>query len=395
LFGLLLAGVLATVLEGGARLWSAMRERRDRAYPAAGPPLSPEQVEAMGRALDLDPYEMADPLRPGRWRLRPGFRASFAEMLAAKRAAGRSLTVRHMEQAGPRLGIALDETAVEVNDNGYRGPALDAAHGRYRILTLGDSCTFGTPLAERFPYARSLERALLEQGLAVEVVNGGVEGYSPSDVLARLEEFQALRPELTTLYLGWNALFRDRYLEDARGIRRYLHSARLLARVLEVAGARFGDRHQAATQAYERPRRADRTAPELRLLDEYVPDFFPEVVRIVDGMQAAGSRVVIVTLPGLYSTAHDPSERALEIGHLPTFTDNAFVLAKMAERYNGALRALARERQLTLVDLDLWVRETLVPPEEHFIDSVHLDELSQQRAGLVLAEALAPLVPRP
>ena len=98
-------------------------------------------------------------------------------------------------------------------------------------------------------------------------------------------------------------------------------------------------------------------------------------------MQAAGSRVVILTLPGLYSTARDPAPRALEIGHLPTFTDNAFVLARMAERYNDALRALARERRLTLVDLDRWARATLVPPEEHFIDSVHLDELGQETAG--------------
>jgi len=396
LFVLLLAGLLGALVEGGARLWSAHRERRDRAIAAAtGPPLTPAQAEALGRALDLDPYEMADPLRPGRWRLRPGYRASFSEMLAAKRAAGRSLTVRHMEQAAPGLGIAPDETAVEVNGDGYRGPALDPLHRRYRILAIGDSCTFGTPLSERYPYARVMEQELRARGFEVEVVNAGVEGYSPSDVLARLDEFEALRPELTTLYIGWNALFRDRFLDDASGPRRYLHSARLFSRALEAARARFGDRRQAATLAYERPRRADRAAPELRLLDAYVPSFFPEVVRIVERMQAAGSRVVILTLPGLYSSERDPSPRALEIGHLPTWSDNAFVLARMAERHNQALRALARERGLALVDLERWARETLVPPEQHFIDSVHLDELGQERAGRYLAEALAPLLPEP
>lgn len=392
-FVLVLAAVLGVVLEGGARLWSAWRERRDAArVTAVAPPLTPAQADAVGRALGLDAYEMADPVRPGHWRLRPGYHATFAEMLAEKRAGGRSLTVRHMEQAGPRLGIAPDETAVEVNASGYRGPTLDAAHGRFRILALGDSCTFGSPLSERYPYARVLERELRARGHAVEVINGGVEGYSPDDVLARIDEFAALRPELVTLYVGWNALYRESFLEDARGLRRYLHSARMLSRALAALRARLGDRRAAAVEAYERPRRPDRTAKDLGLLDAYVPSFMGEVGRIVDSMQAAGSRVVVLTLPGLYASDRDPGPAALAIGHLPAFTDNPFVLARMAERTNEALRALARERGLALVDLDLWARETLHPPEAHFIDSVHLDEPSQERLGVHLADALAPLL---
>jgi lysophospholipase L1-like esterase len=394
LFALLLLAALAALAEGGARLWSAWRQRRDRARVGAQrPPLTPAEAAAAARALGLDDYEIADPVRPGRWRLRPGYRATFAEMLARKRAAGRSLTVRHMERAGPALGIAADETAVEVNADGYRGPALDPSHARFRILALGDSCTFGTPLSERHPYARVLERALEARGHEVEVVNGGVEGYSPDDVLARLDELRALRPQLVTLYIGWNALYRDSFLDDARGARRRLHSARMLARALEAARARLGDHRQAAAEAYERQRRPDRAAEELRLLDGYVPSFLADVARIVESLQAAGSRVVILTLPGLYSTDRDPSPGALEIGHLPTFTDNPFVLARMAEGTNEALRALARERGLMLVDLERWARETLAPPERHFIDSVHLDERSQERLGEHLAEALAPLVP--
>jgi lysophospholipase L1-like esterase len=393
LFAVLLAAVLAALVEGGARLWSAWRERRDATSAASlSPPLTPEQADAAGRALGLDAYEMADPVRRGRWRLRPGYRASFAEMLAQKRAAGRSLTVRHMEEAGPRLGIAPGDTAVEVNAEGFRGPALDASGGRVRILVLGDSCTFGSPLSERYPYARALERALAARGHAVEVVNGGVEGYSPDDVLARVDELRALRPRLVTLYLGWNALYRDGYLEDARGVRRYLHSARMLSRGLAALRARLRDRREAALQEYERSRRPDRTAGDVRLVDAYVPSFVADVAQIAEAMQAAGSRVVVLTLPGLYATDREPSPRALELGHLPTFTDNPFVLARMAERTNEALRALARERGLALVDLERWGREALAPPEEHFIDSVHLDEESQARLGEHLADALAPLL---
>jgi len=71
------------------------------------------------------------------------------------------------------------------------------------------------------------------------------------------------------------------------------------------------------------------------------------------------------------------------------------VLARMAGRYNETLRAIARDRGLELVDLEAWARETLQPAEEHFIDSVHLDERSQEQAGLYLSGALAPLLADP
>jgi lysophospholipase L1-like esterase len=395
-FLLTVAGILAVLLEGSARLWSFLRGSRYRDGVTAattGAPLTPAQVEAAGRALGLDVYEMADPVRPGRWRLRPGYRGTLHDVLEAKRAAGRVLAVRHMEEAATTLGIGPDEVAIEVNAEGFRGPALRPDHTDVRILALGDSCTFGTPVAESYTYARAMERGLRAGGHRVEVVNGGVEGYDPSDVLARLDEFRALRPAITTLYIGWNALYRERYLDDARGLARHLYSVRLFRHVRALVENRLADPRQAALAAYERPKRPDRTAPEIALLDDYQPSFVPQLVRIVEAMKAAGGRVVILTLPGLYAMDRDPSPRALEIGHLPTSTDNPFVLARMAGRYNETLRAIAKDRGLDLVDLEAWARESLQPAEEHFIDSVHLDERSQEQAGLYLAGALAPLLP--
>src|SRR5262245_26160311 len=180
-FVLFVAAALAAVLEGGARAWSVLRERRDqrRDFSRSGPPLSPAQAEAAGRALGLDVYESADPARPGRWRRRAGYRGTFGEVLEAKRADGRVLAVRHMEDAARALGIEPGHLAIEVNAESFRGPALDPRHSAPRILALGDSCTFGTPVAEEYTYPRALERELRARGHRVEVVNGGVEGYDP------------------------------------------------------------------------------------------------------------------------------------------------------------------------------------------------------------------------
>ncbi len=396
----LCVGVLAGLLEGGARLWYAVRGRLSwRPRPAAAaavgarPAPTAAEIEAAGRALDLDPYEIADLSQPRHWRLRAGYRATVREVLDAKRREGRVLAVRYIEKRAPELGIAPDDVAIAINDDGFRGPPLDRAHARFRILSLGDSCTFGTFLSQEFGYPRALERELSRRGFAVEAINAGVEAYVPRNDLLRLDEFRALRPEITTIYLGWNALWGERFLEEVTRPGRALKSVRLFGEAYERARQTFGDRNRQAIEDYARPKHPNRNAPEVRLLDAFTPSFMPDMTMIIEGMQAAGSRVVLLTLPGLYAMDEDPSPRALEIGHLPTFTDNPFVLARMAERYNEALRDLARERGCDLIDLAGWSREALRPRDAQFLDSVHLVETAQEKLGLHLAEALAPLLP--
>jgi hypothetical protein len=89
----------------------------------------------------------------------------------------------------------------------------------------------------------------------------------------------------------------------------------------------------------------------------------------------------------------DPSPRALDVGHLPEWTDNPLVLAKMTERYNAGLRALARRRGYVVVDLAGWSERWLLPRDAWFFDSVHLHETGQARIGLRLAREIADLVP--
>src|SRR5262249_17294696 len=93
----------------------------------------------------------------------------------------------------------------------------------------------------------------------------------------------------------------------------------------------------------------DRDAPEVRALDGFVPAFVPELREIVTRLRAGGSRVVLFTLPGLYELDRDPTPAMLRMGHVPPYTDNPFVLAKLAARYNEVLRELARTEPLVLI----------------------------------------------
>jgi lysophospholipase L1-like esterase len=240
-----------------------------------------------------------------------------------------------------------------------------------------------------------METELRRRGRDVEVINAGVEGYGPANVLARLEEFKALRPELTTIYIGWNALYSETFMKEGRGLLGHSSAFRILSDAYVKAAAALDTPQHQALLAYEKPKHPDRNAPEVEALDAYTPSFLPQLKRVIDGLQSAGGRVALVTLPGLYVMDEAPDARTLEKGYLPPFTENPYVLARMAERYNDCLRELARARGLQLIDLDAWGRKTLEPRADFFFDSVHLYEEGQRIVGTHIAQALAPGVPVP
>jgi len=137
----------------------------------------------------------------------------------------------------------------------------------------------------------------------------------------------------------------------------------------------------------------DRDDPLLAWIDRWEPAFLAEVETIVDEMESVGSRVSLVTLPGLFVEDREPSDRALEMGHLPEGTDNPFVLARLTERTNDALRSLAKRRGLQIIDLASWSHEALEPRDEYFFDSVHLWEHGQSEIGRHLAGHLHGKIP--
>jgi lysophospholipase L1-like esterase len=68
--------------------------------------------------------------------------------------------------------------------------------GRFRVLVVGDSFTYGEGIDARWTYAAQLERAL-QSDFAIEVLNLGVAGNSSADTLEVLRRFvPELEPDL-------------------------------------------------------------------------------------------------------------------------------------------------------------------------------------------------------
>jgi lysophospholipase L1-like esterase len=69
---------------------------------------------------------------------------------------------------------------ISINSQGLRGSEFAVnKKNNLRILVLGDSITFGIYVEDDETFCRLLEREAREKGIPLEVLNGGIGGYSP------------------------------------------------------------------------------------------------------------------------------------------------------------------------------------------------------------------------
>lgn len=94
-----------------------------------------------------------------------------------------------------------------VNDLGMRGaaPTDPKPAGRKRILVLGDSTFFGHGVGDDETFPAQLEARFRAGGLDVEILNGGVPGYSTEQTRVMLDEVGwSLAPDLLLLGNLWS-----------------------------------------------------------------------------------------------------------------------------------------------------------------------------------------------
>ena len=72
------------------------------------------------------------------------------------------------------------------------------------ILAIGDSLTEGLGVAEELAYPAVLQKKLVEQGYAYQVINAGVSGETSSGARSRLKWALTLKPDIVILVTGAN-----------------------------------------------------------------------------------------------------------------------------------------------------------------------------------------------
>jgi len=338
--------------------------------------------------LGLDIYEIPDYDYLNHWRLKSGSSFTLKELIQSKKESGRVLGARLLEKTARQYNISLNEVILQINKKGFKGPDFDESQSNKRILTVGDSCTFGS-LFDKYCYPRALENKINQFNKNVEVINAGVEGYSPFHVLNRIEELKSLKPHITTIYIGWNALYDNKTIH---ALNNHLNSFILLDRLSKKIKTVFGQ-ERTSLYEYNKTKFPNKKDPLLDKVEDYTPWFINDLMLIITEFKNIGSKVVLITLPGLYSMNRIPDDLTLKKGHLPTYTNNPYIIAKLTEQYNKNLKHLAELFDIELVDLAKWCESNLLPVESYFSDSVHLSEEGQRRTGVFLANQLISLFP--
>jgi lysophospholipase L1-like esterase len=99
---------------------------------------------------------------------------------------------------------------MRINSKGFRGPEFseEKKHDIYRIINMGNSCTFGVGVPYKETYSGWLESILTSQATPLkkyEVINAGIPGYSSLQGLRYLKnEIIKYKPDIITVLYGLN-----------------------------------------------------------------------------------------------------------------------------------------------------------------------------------------------
>jgi lysophospholipase L1-like esterase len=278
------------------------------------------------------------------------------------------------------------------NHAGFRGPEFTNKKpaGVYRIISVGDSTTFGVMVPEPQTYSRRLATALGETGRNVEVLNTGVPGtniYAHRVLLAK--HLLGFEPDLLILYVLYNSRPEVEAVRRAteagsantplQTMLRYSPIYRLLRRVLK--GGFFAN--------LEGPVEFARQAPKTDIGNPggwVETSFQTDLRRFIN--QAKDENVNVLLVYHL---------NAIDLGRTLTRRDDPALPKNTSEQFNDRLRDFtgrtAAEQKVWYLDARPAFLEKMAGGENLFLDEVHFSAAGHAVMAAELAAFLQDHLP--
>jgi lysophospholipase L1-like esterase len=290
-----------------------------------------------------------------------------------------------------------------LNEIGFRGPAIKP--GRTTIVTFGASETFGLYEQEGQEYPRQLERLLNERlgGDRVQVVNTAYPGQSAATTLVRLPEItERLHPSVAIIYATPADYIWLPYLDRRVASREWRSepqptdwqpSAAFQWRLAERLTTLAKSVLPTWVQTRLRQRDIDRAVAETGVMDRLpeanVQRYHDDVARLVQATRASGAEPVVVTHASAIGPTSMNTDRDLLVSwrkFYPMLKEEG--LPDMELRMNDALRRVAAEQHVTLIDA-----ARIIPADRrYFADFVHFTDAGAALMARTLADGLQPVV---
>ncbi|MBI3767354.1 MAG: hypothetical protein HY271_02545 [Deltaproteobacteria bacterium] len=308
-------------------------------------------------------------------------------------------------------GQPLNSTGFRTHEFTKKSPSV------YRILALGDSCTFGMLITDKFeyihePYPMKLEMLIAERigSGKVEVLNAGTPGYnSYQGVMLLRSKLRGLHPDLITVRFGWNDhlmsragrdTFRETESKVGRGVEDILMRTALYPFVLRLG---------LEVQALRAPTNAKPTLGDIpKVWKPNVPlDQYKENLRRIVALgRAQGSEVWLLTAPHAFDIAANvgkydefPNTMAAKTLMLFSAIPDYERFVEIHDSYNNAVRDVGADLGVPVVDMDAIYR---MHKSEHLYTATDIPHPTQEGHNLeaetlyakLLAEGLIKLPSR-
>jgi lysophospholipase L1-like esterase len=302
---------------------------------------------------------------------------------------GKTIGLEQLEDLVDGLSIADSTPILSVNSLRFRGPEIvePKPDGVFRILTIGDSVTWGPPIDEmtypavlgKYLAPRMMERC----GKNLEVINAGVPGYNLERALKRIDEYLAVDPDLVTICLGWNRTIGR--ADPKKNERLYCRYA--LYRFYYHGIVNRND--TGLTADYNKGTTFNSEDPALARYWGY--DFgedIKELNELVEAFKARDIPVHLITLAGLLDWRIKPDARALEIAYPIASTQNLFAYPLLTRNFNEKIRQFAKQKDVGLIDFEEYAFHEFEARSDYYTDSVHMTIQGYAALGRFLATEL-------
>jgi lysophospholipase L1-like esterase len=263
-----------------------------------------------------------------------------------------------------------------LNRAGFRSREFtDKAPGMFRVLSLGDSCTFGIIATEtqpfayiQEPYPQQLERLVAERIGAgqLEVLNAGIPGYNSFQGLMLLRsKLRGLEPDLITVRYGWNDHFMSAEAAGAYGYREPDNAIVLGLQDLMLRTSLYGffrRLHFEWLALHETAKPPAGAALPTEWLPNIPLDVYKHNLRRIVAMgHAQGAEVWLLTSPNAFVIDSNRGQEdrfpesarlLLVFNALPSFER----LVEIHDSYNEATREVGAELRAPVIDMDAMYR---------------------------------------
>ncbi len=282
-------------------------------------------------------------------------------------------------------------SSIKINSDGFIGEELQAAGpDLFRIVSVGDSCTFGVS-DHKSSYPAVLEQTLQDRKLLhsrLEVVNAGVEGHDSIMALRRLRhKVLQLKPDIVTVYIGWNDLMKY----DPSG---QVSNAGMGAAMRWLDNLWLTKGTRKLVFFYLRPNlNPPLTGKESfrGSFADFVPNVYEQNLReILKDIEESGARAMLITLP----TVVHPDitvDQLKDAGVVFPYYQSAYAVGdflELIDAYNSVIRQVAVDEGIDIVDL-AEIFQKFSDPEKYFYDTMHLNKVGRKIVGETIAEYIA------